>query len=243
MGLGIGLGRGANLLSAMTPLESSPPLSQLPFKSFIFLMTVLTLGWHCGSRSNSSRLNLSQEDWQTASDGEGTVVFDREGILLTPKTSMVPEESHASLLLSEKSLRQPLRNFRLDVTLTNVAQLRAGTPNPWEVFWIFFNYTLDVQGKKKANYAMIKPNGVEIGKAFDEVGQDILFTQNSPTLSIGVPYTLTILKKDSRVTVLLNDSLAADYENPRFYDVPGAIGLYSEDAQARIHKVILNRLP
>lgn len=192
---------------------------------------------------------MTAADWQIVFDGEGSVVFDANGILLTPKAA-IPGETHATLLLSKKTLSHPLKNFKMKVTLRNIAQLRVGTPNPWEVFWIFFNYTLDTVGKKKTNYALIKPNGIEIGKAFNEVDQEFLLTENTPSVQIGTTYTMTLTKSSSHITVLLNDVLAGDYESVSippgpldFYDVPGAIGLYCEDAQVRILSAVLTELP
>lgn len=191
---------------------------------------------------------MASSDWQVVYDGEGSVVFDVDGILMTPKLATASSETHAALLLSQKTLTQPLQNFKATITFSNIAQLRTGsTPNAWEVFWVFFNYTHDGNGKKKTNYALVKPNGIEIGKAFDEVGQEFLLTNATPTLPIGTTTTLTITKSGTHVTILLDGVLAADYESlapPKdIYDVPGAIGLYCEDAQVRVSEVVVEVLP
>lgn len=191
---------------------------------------------------------MTAADWQVVYDGEGTVVFDTDGILMTPKAATAAGETHATLLLSKKSLTQPVQNFKATITLTNISQLRTGSaPNAWEVFWVFFNYTLDGNGKKKTNYALLKPSGAEIGKAFDEVGQEFLLTGVTPTIQIGTAYTMTITKDGTRVTILLDGVLAAEFESaapPKdLYDVPGSIGLYCEDAQVRVSSVVIEVLP
>lgn len=191
---------------------------------------------------------LTAAEWPVVYDGEGTVVFDTDGILMAPKVATAASETHAALLLSQLTLTQPVQNFKATITYTNVSQLRTGSaPNAWEVFWVFFNYTLDGVGKKKTNYVLVKPSGIEIGKAFDEVGQEFLLTHATPTIQIGTPYTLTITKNGPRVTILLDGVLAAEYESaavPKdLYDVPGAIGLYSEDAQVRVSSVVIEALP
>lgn len=191
---------------------------------------------------------LTAAEWPVVYDGEGAVVFDTDGILMTPKAATAAGETHAALLLSQVTLTQPLQNFKATITYTNVSQLRTGSaPNAWEVFWVFFNYALDGVGKKKTNYVLVKPSGIEIGKAFDEVGQEFLLTNATPTIQIGTPYTLTITKNGPHVTILLDGVLAADFESavaPKdLYDVPGAIGLYSEDAQVRVSSVVIEALP
>lgn len=228
----------------MKPLQ---PLIHKAAQAICFLIVTVSLGWYAGSPSNSSSLSMAAADWQIESVGEGSVIFDADGILLIPKSAIVPGETHASLLLSIKTLSQPLQNFEMKVTVTNLEQLRVGSPNPWEFFWVFFNYTLDNSGKKKTNYALVKPTGIEIGKAFNHDGQKFLLTQSTPSIQMGATYTLTIIKKGTRVTLLLDDKPAADYESTdaekNIYDVPGAIGLYSEDARVRIRSVVLNALP
>lgn len=192
-------------------------------------------------------LGLTASDWQVVYDGDGTVTFDADGILMTPKAATSSSETHAALLLSQKTLTQPLQNFKATITYTNIAQLRTGTPNAWEVFWFFFNYTLAANGKKETNYVVLKPSGVEIGKAFDEVGQEFLLANSLPAIQIGETHTVTVTKDGPRVTILLDGVLAAEYESaasPKdLYDVPGSIGLYIEDAQVRVSAVTIERLP
>lgn len=197
---------------------------------------------------NKWTLGMTAADWQVVYDGEGAVAFDADGILMTPKAATSADETHAALLLSQKTLTQPLQNFKATITFTNISQLRTGSaPNGWEVFWVFFNYTLDGNGKKKTNYVVLKPSGTEIGKAFDEVGQEFLLTNATPTIQIGTAYTMTITKNGTHVTVLLDGVLAAEFESGAspedLYDVPGSIGLYCEDAQVRVSSVVIEVLP
>lgn len=197
---------------------------------------------------NKWTLGMTAADWDVISNGEGSVTFDADGILMKPMAATVPGETHGAWLLAKSTESQLLQNFKATITYTNVSQLRTGSaPNAWEVFWVFFNYTLDGVGKKKTNYVLVKPSGIEIGKAFDEVGQEFLFTDSSPIVAIGNTYTLTITKNGPHVTILLDGVLAADFESAaapkQLYDTPGAIGLYSEDAQVRVSSVVIEVLP
>ncbi len=193
--------------------------------------------WHIGTTS---------ADWQVVSVGGGQVTFDpRKGILMRPQASaaLPSEETHATLLLAKKTLKHPLRNFEATVTFTVVAQLREGKANDWETFWLMFNYTLDSKGKKQANYVIIKPNtGVEIGRAFDEVGQEFLLTKDQPTIPVGTTHTIKVTKIGPQIAVQLDGKSVANYQSAtapkNIYDVAGAIVLYSEDAWVTVDSPI-----
>lgn len=190
---------------------------------------------------------IARKDWQVVSDGYGTVTFDPvRGIVMTPKAASPsdPDGTHASLLLSTQTLRKPLKDFEATVTFTNEAQLREGAPpNAWEVFWLLFNYTLDDAGKKKTNYVTVKPTGLEVGTAFDEVGQEFLLTNPSPAIQVGQTHTMKVSKTGQRVKIVLDGKPVADFESTGdLYDVPGALGLYCEDARVRVHRFTVKPL-
>jgi hypothetical protein len=167
-------------------------------------------------------------------DGYGTVQFDSDGVLFAPAAATEPDVTHAVLLLSERVERAPLRDFRAKLRVTNVAQLRTPVPNDWEVFWLFFNYTVDSRGKKKCSYVAVKPSGIELGLAFDEIGQTFLATTSTGKRPIGATYDLEVVKEGKRLRVYVDGVLGLDHTDTRLYDVAGNVGLYNEDARTRV---------
>jgi len=121
-------------------------------------------------------------------------------------------------------------------------QLRQNTaPNPWEVFWLFFNYNPTKNGKT-TNYFLLKPNGVELGTAKNAVGQTFLQTGAAPAPAVGLANKIEIEKIGTRVRVWINGVLATD-KTGGIVDVAGSIGLYSEDALVRVTNVQVTKLP
>ncbi len=179
---------------------------------------------------------LSADKWTTVYNGYGSVTYDAtNGIVLSPKVSTAPSETHAALTLANNL---QLRNFRLSITAITEQQLRVNsTPNAWETFWIFFNYTPTSSGKN-TNYFLLKPNGVELGKAFDGIGQTFLYTgaASASSRAIGVSNRYDIEKIGNHVTVSINGQKVTDFTGA-LHDVVGSIGLYSEDARVRITSV------
>lgn len=199
--------------------------------------------------TDQNTIGLTAADWDVVSDGEGAVVFDADGILMTPKVATAPSETHGAWLLAKSTETTPLQNFKATITYTNVAQLRTGSaPDPWEVFWLFFNYTLGSDGKKQTNYVVIKTNGTEMGRAYSETAQEFLVTNGSPTVSIGNAHTIIVTKIGTTVTVTFDGAQAFSFTSAAspstkyIYDVPGAIGLYTEDAQVRVSSVTVEAL-
>ncbi|MDC8758297.1 hypothetical protein [Janthinobacterium fluminis] len=179
-------------------------------------------------------ISLAADNWMTVYNGYGSVSYDAAtGIVMAPRASTAPSETHAALTLA-KNIQ--LRNFRLSITATTEQQLRLNSaPNPWEVFWIFFNYTPTSAGKN-TNYFLLKPNGVELGKAFDGIGQTFLYTGPASATALRVSNNYVVEKIGNHVTVYINGVRASDYTGA-LYDVAGSIGLYTEDARVRITNV------
>lgn len=177
------------------------------------------------------KVPLSTHFWTTLYDGYGSVTYDLEkGIVLSPKVSTSPWETHAALAFSNVSL---LKNFRVTITATTEAQLRQNsTPNVWEVFWVLFNYVPTATGKA-TNYFILKPNGVELGIAYDNDLQTFLQTGPTTATALGVSNRIEIEKIDNRVVVYVNGVKVTDFTGA-VIDAPGSIGLYSEDARVRI---------
>lgn len=192
------------------------------------------------SNTGTSAISLSSGDWTTIYNGYGSVSYDpANGIVLSPKAPTSPSETHSALTLANNLTP---RNFKLSITATVEQQLRQNSPpNPWETFWIFFNYN-QTSGGKKTNYFLLKPNGVELGTAYDTVGQTFLQTGPTNVKAIGVSNTYDIEKVGNHVTVHINGQKVSDYIGS-VHDVAGSIGLYSEDARVRVTKVQVTPLP
>ena len=185
---------------------------------------------------------LTTSYWEKVYDGGGHVTFDstRNELLLSPQAPQVPEQTFAALVILKKLKFRPVQNYVVRVEVSTEKQLRATAPNEWEVFWFFGNYRKSEKGTKEANYFILKPQaGIELGVVFDEVGQKFLKTNSAPVLEMGRRTELIFLKRGSRFRVYQDQVLILDYQDGeaagRLYEHPGTFGLYSEDAQVRVH--------
>ncbi|MNJ99890.1 hypothetical protein D3C87_176710 [compost metagenome] len=186
---------------------------------------------------------LTPFHWKVVYDGDGQVLYNPDGsgdLVFAPQVAQTSANTHAVLLLLKDTLAQPVKDYAVKIELTTKQQLRSSTPNDWEVFWFFGNYRKDPGQSKVANYVILKPNtGIELGRVFDEVGQHFLKTDSVHGTQIGERVTLAIVKKGRHLQVFKNGNLVMSYESGQLpealYDLPGALGLYSEDALVRVH--------
>ncbi len=188
---------------------------------------------------------MTAEDWDVVSNGFGSVSFDPvTGIILEPKAATDPAETHASLLLSKFTEQSPLANFKITIKASTDQQLRTPAPNPWECFWIFFNYTTGSNGKKVTNYFAFKTNGIELGTAYDEAGQTFLATSGTPTLQIGVSNEMSLTKQGQQLQVSIDGKIVMTYDGSGLplIDTKGSIGLYTEDAKVHISSILIQPL-
>lgn len=183
---------------------------------------------------------MTAAHWDIAYSGGGEVRFDSltRDLVLRPKVPGTSQETYASLVLLKKPIR--IENYAVRLEVSTLAQLRAEKPNDWEVFWFFGNYRPTPEGKKEANYFILKPRaGVELGTVFDEVGQNFLKTASSPVLHLGEKVELILIKRDGHFRVYRNQVLVLDYQDGQaesfLYSHPGTFGLYSEDALVHVH--------
>lgn len=189
-----------------------------------------------------TRVDLTAESWTVLYDGFGNIEFNANEILMEPKAAVASSETHAALILLRDSVNRPVKDFEVRVVAQTVRQIRATAPNPWEVLWIFFNYNSAPVGKT-TNYFIFKPNGLELGRAFDEVGQYFLnFSTPAPAvLSVGQTYTYRLVKVAGQLSVWIDDVLVLEFSGADFpdaiYDEAGSLGLYTEDAAVRIQSV------
>lgn len=186
--------------------------------------------------------------WEVIYNGSGKVEFERQTreLLLVPKVPEVPEQTFAALVVLKQLQLNPVQDFVVRLEVSTEKQLRVGTaPNDWEVFWFFSNYRRSEKGTKEANYFILKPkSGVELGLVFDEVGQTFLKTAATPQLKIPaknepLKEELIFIKRGASFRAYRNQYLIMDYKDgdatSRLFTHGGTFGLYSEDAQVRVH--------
>ena len=188
----------------------------------------------------------SPRDWTVAYDGGGSVRFGGIGasreIRLKPAPALLPSQTHAALVLT--ALHQ-FKYFELELTFTNVQALRIGVPQPWETFWLFFNYQPD-GSFKKTNYLAFKTNGLEAGFASGDRDQKIFKTWESPVFPYGISEHIKIRRMATRFAIEINGQapmifeFATDENKPQA--LPGAIGLYTEDAEVLIQGITIKSI-
>ncbi len=188
-------------------------------------------------------LAMNPSEWSVAYDGYGFVNFDRQSrfVEFAPEAASQLNQTHAALLLAKKYLQAPIKNFKITVSVNTERQLRTPKVNPWECFWLFFNYGTDSNGKKMTNYFTLKPNGIELGRAYEELGQKFLATAAKPRLVIGARTKITIENKAGLLKAWVNDILVLSFNSHNatvpLFENAGTIGLYTEDAQVKVETV------
>ncbi|QLY25018.1 hypothetical protein HW988_16560 [Bdellovibrio sp. KM01] len=186
---------------------------------------------------------LTAKYWTVAFDGGGEVKFNVEGtgdLVFYPQTAKTSLQTFASLLLLKNTLTSPVNNYVVKMEVTTIRQLRSSTPNDWEVFWFVSNYRKDPHLIKTANYFIQKPNsGVELGRFFEDKGQKFLMTSEQSKQDVGARVTYYFAKQGQRFRVFRDGIQIMDYHGSQMpdalYDQAGALGLYSEDAEVRVH--------
>lgn len=223
----------------------------MKLKGFLFILAQLILFVSLNTEGELTRLNAEQEkitrcqkwkkvaldekNWSRVYDGYGKIAFEKK-ITLQPRTvASETNQTHAALVLLQE--KQQTKDFAVRLSYQNTKTLRSPASNPWEVLWVMFNYTGDPQNKK-TNYLILKPNGIELGKAWGLVDQEFLYTKDNPKIEIGKTYQLELIKKNNRVQAFVDDQLALDYTETdpkkKLFTGPGQIGLYTEDALVSI---------
>jgi len=181
-------------------------------------------------------LPLEKEHWEISYLGNGKVSFSPPGkLLLSSGVPSAPGVTHAALLLSHRVL--PKSGFELEVEYTLLAQLREATPNPWETFWLFFGYQPGKDGKR-TNYALVKPNGLEVGRAWGKFDQSFAFTTPVPFLLPNTAARLRVLVPvEGPVEIFFQDKPAGTIPHSALFHHSGRIGLYLEDARVAVREV------
>lgn len=151
-----------------------------------------------------------------------------------PRASRAPEETHASLLVSRASFD----DMSMAINMQTAKQLRTPAPNPWEVAWAVWHYTDDTH----FYYAILKPNGWEIGKEDPSYpdAQRFLATGSSPTFPVGRWYYVRVVQRGATFDVYAGSTkLASVTDDERPY-LSGRAGLYNEDADVRFDRLVVS---
>lgn len=166
-----------------------------------------------------------------------------------PKASLSLDETHASLVLSQKVFNEPTIAYRSKV----VQQLRKPTANSWETAWVVWNYTND----HRFYYFAFKTNGWELGKVDNTKlnpngpeclwpqylnckyngAQRFLRTGESPRVKIGQWDSLQVQQVGNTFSVKVGDQLVVKYTDTQTPYKSGHVGFYNEDAYVRFDNI------
>lgn len=192
--------------------------------------------------------------WITEYNGYGKVGIQQDGasnkvLFQKPMASTSPDETHASLSLSQQNFHTPEITYRSKV----VKQLRTPKPYPWETAWAVWNYTHD----HRFYYFALKTNGWELGKVDNtkknptgpeclwpqylnckyEGAQRYLVTANAPKVKIGTWDTLKVKQENNKLSVYVNNVLVVQFVDKETPYLSGKIGFYNEDAHVLFDNV------
>lgn len=148
-------------------------------------------------------------------------------VMLEPRQAEDRDITHGALVHTTATCQDP----EFAVTVRTESQLRQGTPNPWEVGWVLWNFENDVRFYAVA----LKPNGWEVSKqdAAYPGNQRFLATGTQPAFPVGQAYRVQITQQWPRMTVSVDGvELATVIDTERPYR-GGAVALYTEDARVR----------
>ena len=173
--------------------------------------------------------------WTVRFDGYGCVAVDGKGrqasLAMGPKAAQKDHMTHAPMVLGPEYGSRLVMHTRLETT----AQLRNGTPNPWEVGWVIWQYTDD----QRFYYFIPKPNGWELGKRDPAYpgGQRFLGSGSEQTFPIGRTYDVTIVQVDEAIAVFVDGHEIVRLRDQETPYRKGRIGIYAEDATVTVHSV------
>ncbi len=173
--------------------------------------------------------------WTVRFDGYGCVAVDgtgRQGALeMGPKKAQKDHQTHAPMVLGPHLTDRMVMHARVETT----AQLRNGTPNPWEVAWVIWQYTDD----QRFYYFIPKPNGWELGKRDPAYpgGQRFLGSGEKQTFPINRTYDVTIVQVDDAIAVFVDGREIVRVRDQETPYRKGRIGIYAEDASVKVHAV------
>ena len=176
--------------------------------------------------------------WNLRFSGYGCtqITTDDNGASLSmqPAAATGVTETHAPLLLG------PEYGDKMTITarVETVQQLRSnGEPNAWEVAWVLWQY----QDDQHFYYFIPKPNGWEIGKRDPGYSgsQRFLATGTDQKFPVGHAYNVQIAHRGNAFTVTVDGVILATVVDTERPYVSGRVALYSEDAEIKVHQVIV----
>lgn len=172
-------------------------------------------------------------------DGYGTVDIQNSTIVLEPKASTQPSETHAALVKSDTAYTG---DYTFSATMRTEAQLRIGTPpNPWEVGWLAFGYKPDGTFK----YLILKPNGygIELGEFLGGTTQNFLWTSPFGTddFPIGRDYRVDVRVRGETIEIWIDGAKRLSYTQTQKdrLSTDGAVAVYAEDARVVFSDILV----
>jgi hypothetical protein len=158
----------------------------------------------------------------------GSAAYARGAIALSSHAPARPAETHSALETTTTSSRDYAFSFKT----TTLAQLRAGSRNPWEVGWAMFRF----RDPQNYYYFILKTNGYELGKKQGSDAQHFLVTGDDSKLAIGRSYRIQIEVRGPRIEVFVDGRRIIDFVDPNPLR-RGAVGVYEEDAKVRFESI------
>ncbi|MEV6212889.1 family 16 glycoside hydrolase [Kitasatospora sp. NPDC051914] len=186
----------------------------------IALVLVVAIGL-----SSGSDVKTVHGPWRVVFDGEGLVGFDDGTVVLKPRHSAAPSETHAALVVSVDSHGK--LDYRLQ--MRTAEQFRRPDPNSWEVAWVLWHYT----DPQHFYYLALKPTGWELGKEDPAYpGSQRFLATGLPAYPIGPWYDVEIQQSGPTMSVTVQDRPLVTFTDEERPYLEGNVGLYSEDAHA-----------
>lgn len=164
--------------------------------------------------------------WTTVFHGYGHVTGTDREVVLEPRVAASPDITHGALVRTTASHADA--NFGISVRTEQ--QLRQGTPNPWEVGWVLWNYR-----DNDHFYAVaLKPNGWEVSKQDPAYpGSQRFIATGEKTFPVGQEYRVQVAQDWPNMTVTVDGQELVTFVDTETPYRGGAIGLYTEDARVR----------
>jgi cellulose synthase/poly-beta-1,6-N-acetylglucosamine synthase-like glycosyltransferase len=182
--------------------------------------------------------------WLTVFNGYGTISMAGSGphvvVDLKPAATESRKVTHSALVVS----RSAYRDFVATLHVRTLRQLRhgaAGSPNPWEVGWVVWDYT-----SNQRFYALtLEPTGWVLSKQDPAYrgGERFLASGRTPVFRLGVPHTVGIVQVGNQITVSADGRLLTHFTDTQRPYLTGEFGFYCEDAQTSFSQIRLLQLP
>ncbi|MER5865338.1 family 16 glycoside hydrolase [Kitasatospora sp. NPDC002040] len=171
--------------------------------------------------------------WRSVFNGEGYTGQRGGTLVLEPRRSLQPAETHAALVVSTDSWQTV--DYRLQVRTTD--QLRDPAPNAWEVAWVVWNYT----DPQHFYYLALKPTGWELGKEDPAYpGYQRFLATGLPQYPVGPWHGVEVRQTGATMSVEVDGRPVVTFTDQERPYQGGQVGLYTEDAHVEFRDI---RLP